>query len=788
VQGKQGETQLATQIVELSGDEAALLRSLDKVIQKQLELDRKMRDTGEAGAAAGVQVEEALAKVEAEAAKTMKGLLAELKTLGPEGQAAATALKGHLQESGKAGMRAMDDVIAQLRLIDPEAAAAAEQASAAFVAAGQQSTSAWDEQLQILRDLGPEGAAAARTIEQDMRAAAAETAGGMQEVLDRLQQLDPAAAASAQKISEELSNAARYSEREFEGVLNELRAMGPEGRQAAAELKEHLVDAGKIAEKSIADVASKLDKIDPAAAKAARSIIENIEDTGKKGESVFESFGKSAIGQVTAIAGSYIGVQEAISMVNEHLAKQRQLIQEAKEAQLELAAAQQEAFKNLIGQSVIEQSDLLRNAVPEIARDTGFSDMGQLTLAIGSGVSAGGTEEQTLSAVTASAMLTGMTPDALDEYTKGALQIGRATGVDDAEQNLNLLLTAGGQALLDDPKKLASVLPTAVANTVGTTTGQDRQEASREAAALFGALTKRAGDSQGDSTSTNQTTFANYMRMFFKGQESDPGSVFGRLDALQTNPEMRAEFLEKLPGEAKFKLAFEELTDASSNVTKEMKAGFESIQLGTATFDEKVGQLQGATPQLALASFTRGAEGTLAAQDIQDTEGATLSAIREKGADVLENTSVGGISGFLDARFDNTRTGGLAGSTAAEESVDLINVLMNRRGRLEADGLQEGDTQKIQVIDDTIQNIQKLLQTQGQLGALDSDGVARAREQAAYLEEFFSKGEARDTAMQAQFAAMNELLAKIAETNAATANNTVPRTPSVSDGLANSDT
>lgn len=135
---------MATQVVELSGDEAALLRSLDKVVQKQLELDRKLRDTGENADAFGVRMEDALAKVEAESNKALKGLLAEMKTLGPEGQAAATALKEHLQGAGKAGMRSMDQVIEQLRLIDPEAAAAAQAASRSLATAGKESESMFD--------------------------------------------------------------------------------------------------------------------------------------------------------------------------------------------------------------------------------------------------------------------------------------------------------------------------------------------------------------------------------------------------------------------------------------------------------------------------------------------------------------------------------------------------------------------------------------------------------------------------------------------------------------------
>lgn len=302
---------MSTQIVELTGDEAALLKSLDKVIQKQLEMERKWRDTAEQGDAAGVALQDALAKVQAESDKTLNGLLRELKTVGPEGSTAAAALRSHLQEAGKAGHRSMDDVLAQIRLIDPEAAAAAEQAAAAFAEAGEDVSVVWREQLQLLRSLGPEGSAVAAEIEQSMKAAAAEAAGGMEGVLAKLQEIDPTVAEAAAKVRTELAEAAQYSEREFAGVLEELRRLGPEGRQAAAELRSHLVDAGKIAEKSMGDIVSRLDDIDPASAAAARKIVADMQTAGKESVSVFDK----SIVKVAEYAGSFLAVHTAVEGV-----------------------------------------------------------------------------------------------------------------------------------------------------------------------------------------------------------------------------------------------------------------------------------------------------------------------------------------------------------------------------------------------------------------------------------------------------------------------------------------
>jgi hypothetical protein len=302
---------MATQIVELTGDEAALLRSLDKVIQKQLEYERKLRDTGETGDAAGAAVEAALAKVQRESDKALKGLLGDLKTFGPEGQAASAALKEHLQSTGKAGMRSFEGMLEQLRLIDPEAAEAAQAAANALKNAGEDTQVVWREQLDLLRQLGPEGAAAAKQIETDMREAATQAAGGIDGILGKLEQINPTAAASAQKVRSEFAQAANFSEREFADVLNELRAMGPAGRDAAAEIRKQLVDAGRIAEKSMGDVVAKLDGIDPSVAAQAKSIIANMQTAGTESSTVIDGL----VGRVTSYVAGIGGAAGALALV-----------------------------------------------------------------------------------------------------------------------------------------------------------------------------------------------------------------------------------------------------------------------------------------------------------------------------------------------------------------------------------------------------------------------------------------------------------------------------------------
>ena len=117
---------MATQIVEVSGDERKLLQALDRMIQKERDAERALGAMGDAGASAGAGIEDALARIARANEKDMGKFLADLGRVGPEGKAAADALKTSFRADGKFGNAGVDKIIADIRKIDPEAADAAE--------------------------------------------------------------------------------------------------------------------------------------------------------------------------------------------------------------------------------------------------------------------------------------------------------------------------------------------------------------------------------------------------------------------------------------------------------------------------------------------------------------------------------------------------------------------------------------------------------------------------------------------------------------------------------------
>lgn len=711
---------MATQVVELTGDEAALLRSLDNVIKKQLEYERKLRDSADAGDAAGVALEGALAKVGAESDKAMRGILRDIKALGPEGQAAAEAMKTHFQATGKAGFESMDQMIARLREMDPEAAEAAEKAAA--------------------------------------------------------------------NIRHELSRAAP-PDGQFAEVLDELRALGPEGRKAADELRRHLVSAGQIAEKSMADIVAELEKISPEAARIGLALKQNIE----MGESGFQSFGKTAIGQISAIIGSYVGLSEVMNSINGFLEEQRRLATEAADAQVDLAKAQQEAFKNMVGQTDLAQNALLQKKVFKVAGQEGASSV-VMTQAVVAAKSAGATDEEALQSARAAASYNRLSPEQIPKAAKAAVILGQATGVADPRQNLNLLLTSGGPAFIEDPDKLANSAPVAIKNVAGAMDDPDKIRASREAAALFAMMSAKAGDEMGESTVTNAGNFALYLRKFFRDvvpAEQDPKTLFGRLDFLRSeaNAELRAEFVDKLPGEGKFKMALEQAVTPKTEAAQMLQQNFETIDMGTQTYDQKVRQSSAGTPQISLAAFRAEMNANIDAAKVSSTDSALAAEIKKLTLDATAQARPESFTdGWLSYTIDSTVS---LGKSAADAAVNAVGRMQTQIALLKQDGIQFNDTPKIAQLENAIEGVMRIMERNAQFGdSLDPEATSRARDKAKEL-AFRNQLAGADPVYERLFTRIAETLDKIQDNSAkviapteTTAENTRPKSTSVTPELS----
>jgi hypothetical protein len=693
---------VATQIVELTGDEAKLLRSLDKIIQKEREHERQLSNVGNEGAAAGGDIEKALNRIGQANEKDIGRLLRDLGKVGPEGKVAAEELKKNFQEAGKFGQRSFDDIVESIRKIDPEAAKAAQEARAAMQKADQES--------------------------------------------------------------------------EFKETLQSLRAMGPVGRNVAQELKKQLVDAGKISEQSIDDVIAKIRQIDPAAADAAAKLHKEMDSAARRGESSWARFSKNTVTQIGAVVGAYAGLQEGIQAVNQFLLDQQQLIDDALDKQLDLGKAQQDAAKNLAGLSVVERSELLQQSVPEIARSTGFSDVAEITQALGAVASAGESDpEQIANAVRQAARIERLTPENLDQTAAASSAVQRQAGLSDIRQAIALVETTGTQARITDPGQLLQSLPKAVGSAVSTVGGQDREEASRQAAALFAQITQFGNDEQGRSSATFTTDLAVRLEKFFTGLEderiqarsrievldrkiskgsateadrqsrqqaadflaasegvTDSGTLFGRLRQIQSSQALGQRFVGEGFGEKQFQTALTGLLDSNSKISQALQSSFQTIQANPEFFEREASQLAAATPQLAISGANQGFEASVSAGQGFDNEGAALAQVRRIAAEAATQGNVGGVQGLVDSVTNDpfVGRGRLGGSTAVAEASSAIAFLNRKLTTLaqSGGGISPGERRKAENLRAAIRSIERtivdVINSGGQLDLSEARSVA----------------------------------------------------------------
>jgi hypothetical protein len=257
-----------------------------------------------------------------------------------------------------------------------------------------------------------------------------------------------------------------------------------------------------------------------AAAKAAAK--EQAEDEKRRVDAIDKT-----IGTVAGLVTTYVSVTAAVSALTkahaELIDNQDKALGKAKE----LAAAQQEAAKNLAGKTPEQISQTLQRTVPEIAKETQFSDLAKLTTALGSAASIVG-EDKATGVVSAAAQLTRFTPEALGTTATATADIMAATGLGDAKEALALLASTGSVARPEDLSKLAQGAAAAVNAAIAQAPAQDKVDAAREGVALYAKLT--AVDPSGQSAATATTDFIRQVSALF----ADPKLVKERNERIET--------------------------------------------------------------------------------------------------------------------------------------------------------------------------------------------------------------------------------------------------------------
>lgn len=240
------------------------------------------------------------------------------------------------------------------------------------------------------------------------------------------------------------------------------------------------------------------DKIRAASRRAAREAEAAAKEEARENDRRRESIANVA-DSVIGLATAYASVQTVISGV---IQVQRDFVdrqEKALDLTRQLAAAQQEAAKNLAGKTPAQISETLQKTVPEIADRAKFADLPAITTALGAAASIVG-EDKARGVVEQSARLTRFSPGELQTTATATADLMAATGLSDAREALALLASTGSVARPEQLAKLATGASVAANAAIGGAPTQDTIAAAREGVALYAKLTRV--DPQGQSAAT----------------------------------------------------------------------------------------------------------------------------------------------------------------------------------------------------------------------------------------------------------------------------------------------
>lgn len=380
---------------------------------------------------------------------------------------------------------------------------------------------------------------------------------------------------------------------------------------------------------------------------------------GQKGLGSIRSFAQQGMSDVKGLITQWVSLQGAIQLVSMELDDVAQKRERAMNAGVKTGSSQADIIRNLTGVTSETKAAFVKDTQAAFAASR-FADLDEFNRAAASGLSASaGDREGTLNALRASAQLTRDKPQDLALLVGAALDIQKASGNKSAEENLGFLLQTGGQARQVDLRSQAVNIPSALISASNTVKG-DRQQATREGAALFAALGSQAGDVRGESTRTAVQSFTVQLRDFFeKGVEKtvrghkfhvkpgeDPGTIEGRIAALQKDDKLRAQFLDKASFERQFQVPVEQLLNRGAT-DKQFRSSLSQIRFGREEFDQQVRDLQGLTAATSLATSDAATKGRTQLNQVLSTHEGRAGQAAKIVADTLAETREHSSSPFL---------------------------------------------------------------------------------------------------------------------------------------------
>jgi len=361
---------------------------------------------------------------------------------------------------------------------------------------------------------------------------------------------------------------------------------------------------------------------------------------------------KNQILTVVSLTGAWNAAEQAVAAVNRQMEFHERLTAKAKGTQLTVAQSQAGVVTAFSSATSAERASILKQGLA-IQRQARFPDINALNEALAAAGSAGATPQEATAAVAAAARLAQHKPGDLREFTGSAFDIGKASGIQDPRRNLGFLLGVGEAARVEGLENTFRNIAPAVISGRATVPGQDPVQASKEIGAFFSAASQMTGDRRGDRTETFTTQFAVQLRDFFtEGREvsgpggrklrikppSDPGTFGGRIAALQADPAMGRQFLEKANFLQAYKISAEQALQSGSQFSGFQREAAAKIGFSSAKFEEIARDLGKLTTELQLANKTAATAGTAQQFEAGQTRQGREQLVRDVVRDTYEKT------------------------------------------------------------------------------------------------------------------------------------------------------
>ena len=370
-----------------------------------------------------------------------------------------------------------------------------------------------------------------------------------------------------------------------------------------------------------------------------------------------DSFGKKVFMTAGAITGFTGGLATAMQAIAALRAEYDRLIERqklARDAQITLAEAQEQASFNLGDDPTLNITQLFDRVRAE-SRNLGINEK-DLTKAVSDALSARGNESAAVAvdSVVAAAKLRRFAPEELPQLSGAALDISKVTGKS-LEESLGFLMEIGTLSRVTNLKQLAENIAPGVIG--GTQFGVTPEFAGAASAALSQGIV----DPTGRTTRTTITKLLDQLREFRPDQD-----VRTTFDQVSSQPALKEEFF-RSPAEGGFGASFESkaLTSVEGLLTQGTKvqaqflAAVKTLETSDnqARFDQTVANVD-TLPAVQIARISQSLTNLGDQVTLADQDDAISGAVREGLKSVRENLGQGPNSVALQQVVEDVVSGG----------------------------------------------------------------------------------------------------------------------------------